>query len=81
MTAYGMNLLAEAERVKDTVVVSGEGMRLYRGLDPVAEVEVLLTVWPDGVREVATRPAHSDGWTAWSPPIYLDGKPIAEVAR
>ena len=75
---YAEQLLAEAERVKESA--AAEGMRLYRGLHPVAEVEVLLTVWPDGVREVATRPAHSDGWTAWSPPIFLDAKPVAEVA-
>ena len=40
----------------------------YTGHD--AERSYLLTVWPDGTREIAVRPYGSG--EAWSPPVRLE---------
>ena len=44
---------------------------LYEGSD--GQTSYLLTVWPDGSHEIATRPVGSGA--TWSPPVTL-----AEVA-
>lgn len=50
-------------------MVSGEPSALYYGVDPDTGVEVLVTLWPDGQGDIATRtrPEHS-----WGPPIKME---------
>lgn len=43
-------------------------MRLYTSTDPYNGWEYLLTVWPDGTHELATR---RDGGATWGPPMTL----------
>ncbi len=44
-------------------------MKLYVGVDPYNGWSYLLTVWPDGTHEVATRPESS---ATWGPPVTLE---------
>ena len=44
---------------------------LYLGRDEYADREYLLTIWPTGQMELATRsPAHQS--VTWSPPVALE---------
>jgi hypothetical protein len=50
---------------------------LYTGYDEHDDRSYLLTVWPDGILEVATRPGRDDTRIRWSPPVRLTREPLS----
>lgn len=52
---------------------------LYTGTDDTAGVEYLLTVWPDGTREIAQRPQGSPH--SWGPPAPVRCIGLLAVSR
>jgi hypothetical protein len=55
----------------DMTHIVTEDYTLFVGYDPDTDTEYMLTEWPDGLRQLSTRPGLHQTFLVWSPPVAL----------